>query len=204
MGANDERIRRERLEATTAERLAEIVAAAERAANKVIDDAEREARRQIEEAGARAEDLVAERLATLSAELDSLVTQANEIRVRSQELLVSLSRLRSELGMDGVVEVDSDPGPRPEGGTGYGPKVSVRGSHLSAVDGGGPSGPPRGEEAAPTPLRERHEGPAGARLLATQMAISGSSREEIAERLRNGFEIDDPEAILDAILGPEG
>jgi hypothetical protein len=46
-------------------------------------------------------------------------------------------------------------------------------------------------------------GSAGARLLATQMAVSGSSREEIAERLRNGFEIEDTSEILDAILGPE-
>lgn len=44
---------------------------------------------------------------------------------------------------------------------------------------------------------------AGARLLATQMAVSGSSREEIEQRLRNGFEIQDPAPILDAILGPE-
>ena len=44
---------------------------------------------------------------------------------------------------------------------------------------------------------------AGARLLATQMAVSGSSREEIELRLRNGFKIDDPTPILDAILGPE-
>jgi hypothetical protein len=36
------------------------------------------------------------------------------------------------------------------------------------------------------------------------MAVSGSSRQEIAERLRNGFEIEDAAAILDAILGPEG
>jgi hypothetical protein len=35
------------------------------------------------------------------------------------------------------------------------------------------------------------------------MAVSGSSREEIAERLRSGFEIDDTSEILDAILGPE-
>jgi len=44
---------------------------------------------------------------------------------------------------------------------------------------------------------------AGARLLATQMAVSGSSREEIAERLHSGFDIDDTNQILDAILGPE-
>ncbi|HEU4906589.1 MAG TPA: hypothetical protein VFT19_10830 [Solirubrobacterales bacterium] len=45
---------------------------------------------------------------------------------------------------------------------------------------------------------------AGARLLATQMAVSGADREEIEARLRDGFEIDDTSEILDAILGPEG
>ena len=54
-------------------------------------------------------------------------------------------------------------------------------------------------ESVPAPRSD----PAGARLLATQLAVSGSSREEIAERLRNGFEIEDTDAILDAILGPE-
>jgi vacuolar-type H+-ATPase subunit H len=46
-------------------------------------------------------------------------------------------------------------------------------------------------------------GSAGARLLATQMAVSGSSREEIEQRLRSGFDIEDTREILDAILGPE-
>lgn len=46
-------------------------------------------------------------------------------------------------------------------------------------------------------------GSAGARLLATQMAVSGSSREEIAARLRSSFDIADTSEILDAILGPE-
>jgi len=49
----------------------------------------------------------------------------------------------------------------------------------------------------------RRAGSAGARLLATQMAVSGSSREEIEERLRSGFDIEDTSEILDAILGPE-
>jgi cell division septum initiation protein DivIVA len=55
-----------------------------------------------------------------------------------------------------------------------------------------------GDGAAP-----RRAGSAGARLLATQMAVSGSSREEIESRLRSGFEIEDTSEILDAILGPE-
>jgi len=52
-------------------------------------------------------------------------------------------------------------------------------------------------------LTPRHVGSAGARLLATQMAVSGASRADIEARLRNGFEIDDTDKILDAILGPE-
>jgi hypothetical protein len=58
---------------------------------------------------------------------------------------------------------------------------------------------------APAPVAEPAEPtPAAARLLATQMAVSGASREEIETRLRTGFEIRDPSPILDAILGPEG
>lgn len=67
--------------------------------------------------------------------------------------------------------------------------------HLKPVEDAGPA---PGQLAAP-----RRSGAAGARLLATQMAVSGSSREEIAARLRSDFEIDDSGEILDAILGPE-
>ena len=53
------------------------------------------------------------------------------------------------------------------------------------------------------PQPQRRAGSAGARLLATQMAVSGASRVEIEARLRSGFEIEDTSEILDAILGPE-
>jgi hypothetical protein len=39
----------------------------------------------------------------------------------------------------------------------------------------------------------------GARLLATQMAVAGSTRDEIAWRLREEFGIQDSTAILDEI-----
>ena len=42
----------------------------------------------------------------------------------------------------------------------------------------------------------------GARLLAAQMAVAGSSREEIEARLRQEFDIEDAGPILDGILGP--
>ena len=59
------------------------------------------------------------------------------------------------------------------------------------------------EVLAEEELTPRRAGSAGARLLATQMAVSGASRADIEARLRNGFEIDDTDEILDAILGPE-
>ncbi len=42
----------------------------------------------------------------------------------------------------------------------------------------------------------------GARLLAAQMAVAGSSRDEIEARLRKEFGIEDAGPILDGILGP--
>jgi hypothetical protein len=68
-------------------------------------------------------------------------------------------------------------------------------NHLRPVESPGPGG----EE----PLAERRSGSAGARLLATQMAVSGADRAEIEARLRKGFDIEDTGEILDAILGPE-
>jgi hypothetical protein len=131
------------LTSSTAERLAAIVEAAERAAAKVIDDAEQQARGHIEEAHARADRIVAERLRAIADELDP-------------------------------------------------PSAARQQPHLKPVEGSGES-----------PAAPRRSGSAGARLLATQMAVSGSSREEIEERLRSGFEIEDTSEILDAILGPE-
>jgi cell division septum initiation protein DivIVA len=68
--------------------------------------------------------------------------------------------------------------------------------HLKPVEAEGEAGEDR-------PHGRRRSSSAGARLLATQMAVSGAGREEIEERLRNGFDIDNTGEILDAILGPE-
>jgi vacuolar-type H+-ATPase subunit H len=178
------------LASSTAERLAAIVEAAERAAVTVIDDAEAQARRRLAEAQAEADRLVGDRLAELAELTDSLVAQAEAIRGQSERLIFSLREAKRRLGVE-----------EPEG---EGPQASARSSHLSAVE---PAVAPveQPTAAAPTTLRPGGgEGSAaGARLLATQMAVSGSSREEIAARLRNGFEIEDTASILDAILGPE-
>jgi hypothetical protein len=148
-----------------AERLATIVAAAERAAEQVIDDAEKQAQQMLAEA------------------------EAESAGIRA-ELLDVVERLAHELG----------------GGSAP-PAPPSRGNHLSAVplDQPQPAAPAAVpvEPAAPDLPDPTPGSAAGARLLATQMAVSGSSREEIEEKLRTGFEIEDTSAILDAILGPE-
>jgi hypothetical protein len=73
------------------------------------------------------------------------------------------------------------------------PDAGERGrTHLRPVESAADEGPV-----------PRRSASAGARLLATQMAVSGASRKEIEARLRGGFEIEDTAEILDAILGPE-
>jgi vacuolar-type H+-ATPase subunit H len=74
-----------------------------------------------------------------------------------------------------------------------------RTGHLKPVEDIAESGEAGDEEPSAT----RRSGSAGARLLATQMAVSGASRGEIEARLESGFEIEDTGEILDAILGPE-
>lgn len=133
--------------ADAAERLARIVDAAEQAAASVIDDAERQAQQQLEEAGERANRIVADKLRQLADELDP--PGAGERRV----------------------------------------------GHLKPVEAPGEAG----HDARPA----RRSGEAGARLLATQMAVTGAGREEIERRLKSDFEIADAAEILDAILGPE-
>jgi len=90
-------------------------------------------------------------------------------------------------------QLDPTAASRPE------PAAERRGGHLKPVEGSADT-EEHGGDGEPTALRR--SGSAGARLLATQMAVSGASRAEIEQRLRSGFEIDDTDEILDAILGP--
>jgi cell division septum initiation protein DivIVA len=177
------------LRADTAERLEAIVEAAERAAEGVIDDAEKQARRYLAQARVEADRRSEGQVAELSDLIDTLLGQAISLRREAERLQATLEAARARI--DG-----EEPSPAPE--------EQVEAPRLRAVD--SPEAPvaePLAVEPAPEPEIRRSDA-AGARLLATQLAVSGSSREEIAERLRNGFEIEDADAILDAILGPEG
>lgn len=177
-----------RLRADTAERLEAIVEAAERAAESVIDDAEAQARRYLAQARAEAERLEAGRSAGFSELIDSLLEQVLTLRQDAERLQATLEEAKAKTETGGRLEPVDPPEAEPE----------QRPPRLRAVASEEPVAP--GLE--PEPEAKRSDA-AGARLLATQLAVQGSSREEIEQRLRNGFEIEDTDAILDAILGPE-
>lgn len=173
------------LRATTAQRLEAIVEAAERAAEGVIDDAEAQARRYLAQAQAEADRLAEGRADEYADLFDSLLGQVLSLRQEAERLQATLEEAQARFeGREEPEESEiRDEFEEPE---------EVEAPRLRAVV----------DEQAPEAQRARSDS-AGARLLATQMAISGSSREEIARRLRSGFEIEDADAILDAILGSE-
>lgn len=201
--SSDRTNRRREIEDSTAARLAEIVGEAEKAARRVIDEAEEEARSRLIDAREEADRIVADRLAGLAELTDEIAAQAEALRRQSEALQRALAQAKAELGGGAESPGGATPlGPRAFDGDDdfearrpEGPALSIVASreaeHLEA-------GEPGFNGTA-----EEKPAPAGARLLATQMAVSGSSRLEIEERLRNGFAIKDTGAILDAILGPE-
>jgi len=180
--------KQKQLRADTAERLEAIVESAERAAEGVIDDAETQARRYLAQARAEADRLSEGKLSELSDLVETLIGQAASLRQEAERLQATLEIAKSRIDgeEDHLVPEPPQQDQQPEE-----PQVP----RLRAV----------GEEGEPAlaPPEPNRGDAAGARLLATQLAVSGSSREEIEERLRNRFEVEDTTAILDAILGPE-
>jgi hypothetical protein len=203
-----------------AERLAVIVDAAERAALSVIDDAEKEARRYLEEAQARADLIVAERLREAADMLER--HRGEELpEPRLRPVAADPADLAEPVPAPDPIPVPDEDAPAPpspeEIAEATAPEEIAEpfeDQAEPAIDDTGPDTEPEADvpaEPAPAPasvpeppkVETPAPGSAAARLLATQMAVSGSSRKEIEMRLRNGFEIEDTSEILDAILGPE-
>ena len=177
------------LHSTTAERLEAIVEAAERAAGRVIDDAETEARRHLTQARAEADRITDRRMEDLSLLIDGLLGQATALHREAERMQTVLEEAKLRIDPEQPAEAEEEP-PAPAD-----PAPPQEVPRLRAVA--------QAEESAPAPESPQADDAAAARLLATQMAVSGSSREEIEQRLRNRFEIEDATPILDAILGPE-
>jgi vacuolar-type H+-ATPase subunit H len=193
-------------------RIESVLEAAERVAAGIRQDAEERAHRYLEESRQKADEMAAERLHELSSLTDDLITRARTVAQRSQELIAALEdagrrvaegssqspaaplRSASEPPLSSV-ETSPPPVPaaeRPE------PEPVPPGLRPSSPKGAGvPAGP--GSAGRPKSLSGNSAVSEGARLLATQMAVAGSSREKIASRLQEEFGIQDPRPILDEI-----
>ena len=210
------------------ERIQVIIEAAEKAAAGIIEDADAQARRYIEASRQRADVLADERVRVMSDLTDTLIRQAELVKRQSDELLTALDSARGELASRVGQELSvgtPEPAPQPAAPAPVPPEMpqqAARVPHLQPVESeppglqavepppGPPPAPPPIPTSAPSPRPPAQpgqvpSGPAasdGARLLAAQMAVAGSTREEIETRLRDEFGILDAAPILDGILGP--
>jgi hypothetical protein len=162
-----------------------------------------------------------DRASALETELEGLVTGIHEsagglvqrIRDAGGELEDELESIRGELvalrpveppALDGEDEeleapvadlpsaIEPEPEPEPE---------PVAPEPASAANGAS-------EEAAPAPVSAAAPagggGPEGARLVALNMALNGTPREEAARYLTDNFTLDDQDAILDDVYSRVG
>jgi cell division septum initiation protein DivIVA len=134
----------------------------------------------------------AQRLATIVDAAERAAAGVIDDAEKQAQQLLEEARERADLMVAERLRELADELDTPPGGG------ERRGGHLKPVE------PLEHEpDEDEQPLADRRAGSAGARLLATQMAVSGADREEIEARLRSGFDIEDTGEILDAILGPE-
>ena len=214
--------------ASSSQRIELIIEAAERAAAGIIADAEAQARSYLEQSRARADQIANERSAGLSELADSLMTRAESVKQQSADLIEALEAARAQIAARLSEDVSLPPlEDTPDAGgseasaanlasiSAAAETESAAASEPAADAPAAEREPEAAEEPAPEPAAEKPAAPpsaatsrpsgpasAGARLLATQMAVAGSSRDEIASRLENEFGIADPDEMLDGILGP--
>jgi hypothetical protein len=206
------------------ERIQVIIEAAEKAAAGIIEDADAQARRYIDASRKRADVLADERVRVMSDLTDTLIRQAELVKRQSDELLGALDSARGELSSRVGQELPTpSPAPPPEPASTprepSPPPEAPRIPHLQPVESEppdlqpvqpdpapaqppAPPGTPSGPFSAPASPPSTVTPSDGARLLAAQMAVAGSSRAEIEIRLREEFGIQDSAPILDGILGP--
>jgi hypothetical protein len=217
-----------------ADRIQSVIDAAERAAADIVADAENRARQQLEESKTKAEQLAMTRIRSIYELTDGLIEQARSVRERSDALLSALDDAVHELGSDAEAPAPVETFDRSRETEREARKEDaierlrtdldeLRREQASPPE---PTEPPELRREPEAALAEKPEAPVdsieepqrprlprrrsngsasdGARLLAAQMVISGSSREDVERRLREEFDVADTAAVLDEVLGPAG
>ncbi len=165
------------LSAGTSEQVRVILEAAERSAAELRDDAGRQAGEHVARVGEAADGML-KRLEALDAELGQLLDGLRRSGERLSEGLAELQASVAEVpGAEAAVPPAPEPEPEPE-----------------------PEPAPEPAPAAGTaPAPERDDDEAGARIIALNMALGGSSRDETAAYLDEHFALPDRDALLDDV-----
>ena len=173
------------LSAGTSEQVRLILEAAERSAAELRDDAGRRATGHVERVGEAADGML-RRIDELQSELGALL---DGLRQSGERLADGLAGLQER-----VAEIDppatAPPVAEPDAGE---PPVQEEDFAAAAPAGGGD-----GDGDA------RQDDEAGARIIALNMALGGSPREETAAYLDEHFALADPDALLDDVYARAG
>jgi outer membrane biosynthesis protein TonB len=194
-------------------------------AERLIEDLSGRVRDALSQAEARAKEIVTdaeERARKLVAEAEA---DAKRIRARAEEEADErLAKVRDALsGLEGVFtpgakgEVDPQPPVPPEPSPTPTPEPTPPAEPEPTPPVEPEPLPPEPEIEPPAPPQPDREPPAlkadqavnggaekgdeiGARIVATKMALDGSSREEIAAHLAEKYEVEDTEKLLDFVM----
>lgn len=210
--------------ATASEQVRLIVEAAERSASEIEREAEaeasqirREARENADRLGAEAESQARDRVAAVSEATESLLGRIGAMEGELSELFESLrqgaGRLIVDLGLvQGGIGDLRTAAHGPEPGESNGAAAEAKGEEATSSNGNGADPAAEadeaedgakadGEEKADDAKAEGEEGgdDEGARLIALNMALNGTPREETERYLADNFKLTDSKDLLDDV-----
>jgi DivIVA domain-containing protein len=212
-----EELKRSSTAGTAAERVKGIIEAAERSAAE-IESAARE------KAGTAGEELAdaERRREKADVEANEQLRRAEEAAGLLEQALAELERVRSALAALPKPEpaptrsasrahttILEEPAPKEVEEEERQDVVRAADSPAQPVPAAAHGEPTPAEEAPESPAAAAHEAappPAGegARLIALNMALNGTPREETARYLAENFELDEPDALLDDVYSRAG
>jgi hypothetical protein len=190
--------------AAAGDRVRAVLEAAEQSAAELRAEAAQEINAQLERAEA-----VAARLSERANQIErSLQGIADNVRDELSALKADLEELRAvgegvaearaEVAESAAAEplpaVEPEPEPEPE------PAPEPDPAPVAAIE-PEPAPAPTAPPAAGPPSGEGHE---GARVIALNMALNGSPREDTARYLSENFELENPDALLDEVYARVG
>jgi DivIVA domain-containing protein len=200
---------------------------ASRRARETRERADQESAEQLQRVHETASTML-ERLAALDGELNTLVAgiqegatdlvtrmrggtgdlQSELVSIREELLTVRPAEPEPEPELAAATEAGFNPAARPEpasNGAAHEPVADLE-PELASEPEPAPEPTPDTQHPAPAPEQPpiASAGPEGARLVALNMALNGTPREEAARYLADNFQLDDQEAILDDVYSRIG